>query len=453
MNISIPLSPRRRVALIAAAIARALIAAADPAAAQICGDADRNGAVSVADGVRALRAAADLGGCETALCDLDGDGVITVRDGVNVLRLAAALPAFTACPIVPTLVLTPIATGLTAPVFVSGAPGDATRLFVVEQPGRILIVENGEVLTTPFLDITALTIQDAEQGLLGLAFHPGYASNRRFYVHYGDLRGDITIAEFLRSADSPTRAEPTPTRILRTVKHPFGNHIGGMVAFGPDGFLYVALGDGADPRNGQDTQSKLGKIIRLDVDSDVPPPGNFPGADPDVWNFGLRNPFRLSFDRATGDLYIADVGEDRFEEVDVEPRAQGGRNYGWDVTEGFECFEPSSGCDATGITLPVVAYAHQNGGTVDDCSVTGGYVYRGTAIPALVGRYLYGDLCSGRVRSFVWNGSAAVSELELTEALASSATVRALVSFGEDLKGELYIADLSGTVFRIDPRP
>ncbi len=192
--------------------------------------------------------------------------------------------------------------------------------------------------------------------------------------------------------------------------------------------------------------------MRLNVDGDTPPPGNLPNADPDVWDLGLRNPFRFSFDRVAGDLYIGDVGQGEFEEIDVEPRGQGNRNYGWNVTEGFACFAPSTGCDTTGITLPAVAYAHQNGGDVDDCSVIGGYVYRGTAIPGLVGRYLYGDLCSNRIRSFVWNGSAATSELELTDVLASSTTVGGTVSFAEDLNGELYVCALSGTIYRIDPR-
>jgi glucose/arabinose dehydrogenase len=448
---------RRRIASsLSAACAAALLAAA-PAAAQLCGDADRNGDVSVTDGVRALQSAAGLDGCEPALCDLDGDGRVSVSDGVNVLRLAADLSAFTACPIVPGLALTPVASGLTAPVFVTGAPGENGRLFVVEQAGRIVIVENGTVRSPAFLDVSGLTSKGGEQGLLGLAFHPGYAANRRFFIYYTDAGGDVVIAEHRRSAGDASVAEPSATRVLRTFDHPFSNHNGGMLAFGPDGFLYAASGDGGgggDPgENAQDLQSKLGKVLRLNVDGDTPPPGNVPGADPDVWDFGLRNPFRLSFDRATGDLYIGDVGQGTFEEVDVEPRGQGNKNYGWDLTEGFECFEPASGCDTTGITFPAVAYAHENGGAVPDCSVIGGYVYRGAAIPALRGRYLYGDLCSNRVRSFVWNGSAAVSEVELTAELASAATLGAIASFGEDLNGELYVVDLSGIVFRIDPQP
>jgi glucose/arabinose dehydrogenase len=429
------------------------ILGAFPVAAEICGDADGNGAVTVTDGVRALGAAAGLADrCEPALCDLDGNGSLSVSDGVNVLRLAAELPTFAACPLVPAITLTTVASDLDSPLFLSGAPGDPGKLYIVEKPGRIRIRQNGAVLERAFLDITELTSKGGEQGLLGLAFHPAYATNGRFYVDYTDTGGDTVVAEYVRSAADPTLAEPTARRVLRTIGQPFDNHNGGMLAFGPDGFLYVALGDGGsggDPQgNGQNRQVKLGKILRLDVDSDTPPPGNLAGADPDVWDFGVRNPFRFSFDRTTGDLYIGDVGQGRFEEVDVEPRGQGGRNYGWNVTEGFECFQPSTGCDTNGITFPAVAYSHDEG----DCSVIGGYVYRGSAVPALVGRYLYGDLCTRRIRSFVWNGSAAVSEVELTAALASNATISSLVSFGEDLDGELYVLDISGTVFRVDAR-
>jgi glucose/arabinose dehydrogenase len=379
-----------------------------------------------------------------------------VSDGVNVLRLAADLPVFTACPLVPALRLTPVATNLTAPLFATAAPGDAGRLYVVEQGGTIRILENGTVLAPAFLDVSALITSGGEQGLLGLAFHPDYATNGRFFVYYTDLGGDVAIAEYARSAADPRIAVPAATRVLRTIDHPFTNHNGGMLAFGPDGFLYAGPGDGGgggDPENnGQNRRSKLGKILRIDVDGDGPPPGNLPDADPDVWDFGLRNPFRFSFDRRTGDLYIGDVGQNAFEEVDVEPRGQGGRNYGWSVTEGLACFRPASGCDFGGITLPAVAYPHDNGTDEEDCSVIGGYVYRGAAIPALAGRYLYGDLCTRRIRSYVWNGSVAVSAVDLTDALASSSTIHSLASFGEDLNGELYVCDLAGAVYRIDPQ-
>ena len=425
--------------------------AARPVSAQVCGDADRNGDVTVTDGVLVLQAAAGLDDrCAGAFCDVDGNGSVTVSDGVNTLRIAAELPAFTACPIAPALQLTPVATDLDQPLLALGAPGDPGRLYIVEKPGRIRILESGGVREQAFLDITALTTKGGEQGLLGLAFHPGYAANGRFYVDYTDTSGDTVIAEYVRSASDGSVAEPTAVRVLRSIDQPASNHNGGMLAFGPDGFLYIAMGDGGgagDPDgNGQDRRSKLGKILRLNVDGDAPPPGNLAGADPDVWDFGLRNPFRFSFDRATGDLYIGDVGQGQFEEVDVEPRGQGGRNYGWNVTEGFECFSPRDDCDTSGITFPAAVYSHDSG----DCSVIGGYVYRGSAIPALVGRYLYGDLCTNRIRSFVWNGTAAVSEVELTSALASDTTIESLVSFGEDLNGEVYVCDIAGTVFRID---
>jgi glucose/arabinose dehydrogenase len=432
-----------------------LVGLAAPARAQTCGDADGSGGVTVTDGVRALGAAAGLGDRCTpaALCDLDGNGEVTVSDGVNVLRVAAGLAAFVACPIAPALTLTPVATGLTAPLFVSGAPGEpAGRLFVLEQPGVIRVLDDGHMLATPFLDVSGITSKGGEQGLLGLAFHPDYASNRRFFVFYTDAAGDNVIAEYRRSAGNAVVAEPDAVRILRSIDDFAANHNGGMLAFGPDGFLYAATGDGGgggDPEgNGQDRQAKLGKILRLNVDGDTPPPGNLPDADPDVWDFGFRNPFRFSFDRATGDLYVGDVGQGDFEEVDVEPRGQGNRNYGWNVTEGFACFSPRSDCDTTGITFPVVVHSHDGG----DCSVIGGYVYRGSAIPGLVGRYLYGDLCANRIRSFVWDGSGAASRLDLTDTLASDTTLNATASFGEDLNGELYVCDLSGTVYRIDPR-
>ncbi|MCC6849586.1 MAG: PQQ-dependent sugar dehydrogenase [Deltaproteobacteria bacterium] len=450
----------RRVGRTACAmvLAAAVAAGAKPAAAQVCGDADRSGAVTVTDGVRALQVAAGLDGrCEPALCDLDGNGAVSVSDGVNALRLAAGLPAFTACPIAPALRLTPVVTGLDGPLLALGAPGDPGRLYVVEKPGRVRIVENGSLLDRPFLDVTALTSTGGEQGLLGLAFHPGYAANGRFFIYYTDVRGDVVVAEYARRGSDLSAAEPSARRVLRTIEHRFAsNHNGGMIAFGADGYLYAGLGDGGgggDPEgNAQNLGSKLGKMLRLDVESDAPPPGNLAGADPDVWDYGLRNPFRFSFDRLTGDLYIGDVGQGDFEEVDVEPRGRGGRNYGWDVTEGLACFEPRDACDTSGITFPALAYPHASGAETEDCSVIGGYVYRGAAIPALAGRYLHGDLCTGRVRSFVWNGRAAVSQVELTDALASSATVQALASFGEDLDGELYLVDLAGAVYRIDPR-
>jgi glucose/arabinose dehydrogenase len=299
-----------------------------------------------------------------------------------------------------------------------------------------------------FLDLSDLVSCCSERGLLGLAFHPGYEANGLFYVNYTDVNGDTVVAEYARGA-SPEIADPTARRILFTVDQPFPNHNGGMLAFGPDDLLYIGLGDGGgqgDPfGNAQRLDTKLGKILRIDVDTyPAPAPGNVRGGDPDVWDFGVRNPWRFSFDRATGDLYIGDVGEVSFEEIDVEPRGQGGRNYGWSVTEGLHCFGAAS-CDTAGITFPVIEYDHESG----DCSVTGGYVYRGAAIPELHGRYFYGDFCSNRVRTFVWNGTAATDARELTADLESATVLGAVTSFGEDAAGELLVVDRRGAVFRV----
>jgi glucose/arabinose dehydrogenase len=225
-----------------------------------------------------------------------------------------------------------------------------------------------------------------------------------------------------------------------------------MLAFGPDGYLYVGMGDGGaggDPQNNaQNLNSKLGKILRIDVDGHpTPPAGNLIGGDPDLWDYGMRNPWRFSFDRATGDLYIGDVGQNTLEEIDVEPAGQGGRDYGWRIMEATQCFAPPTGCDTSGLTLPVVEYGRDLG-----CSVTGGYVYRGSAIPGLVGRYLYGDYCSNRVFSFAWADGVVdpQSSSELTADLDPDSRIQGLASFGEDAAGELYVVSLDGSVFRID---
>jgi glucose/arabinose dehydrogenase len=223
-----------------------------------------------------------------------------------------------------------------------------------------------------------------------------------------------------------------------------------MLAFGPDGFLYVGLGDGGsggDPQNNaQNLGVKLGKILRLDVDAyPTPPPGNTPGGDPDVLHWGLRNPWRFSFDRASGDLYVGDVGQNQFEEIDVAPAGAGGLNFGWRVMEGAHCYQPPEACDRSGLTLPIAEYDHDVG-----CSVTGGYVYRGSALPRLTGRYLYGDYCSNRVFSLIWSGGVTSESLELTTDLDPDGLIQGLSSFGEDLAGELYVTSLDGSVFRIE---
>jgi len=349
----------------------------------------------------------------------------------------------------PALRLSQVASGLDQPLYVTSAPGDDGRLYVVEQTGRIRIATPSGVLAAPFLDLSGRISCCGERGLLGLAFHPGYADNGRFFVNYTNQDGDTEVVEFERSAD-PDVASPAQVRLFFTVDQPFPNHNGGMLAFGPDGYLYVGMGDGGsagDPQNnGQSLDTKLGKILRIDVDAyPTPPPGNVEGGDPAVWDWGLRNPWRFSFDRATGDLYIGDVGQNRLEEIDVEPAGQGRRNYGWRIMEGDSCFEPRTGCDQSGLTPPVVSYDRGDG-----CSVTGGYVYRGQAIPGLVGDYLYGDFCSNRVFSFRWSDGVATPPRELTDDLDPDGLIQGLTSFGEDAVGELYVVSQGGSVFRIE---
>lgn len=346
-----------------------------------------------------------------------------------------------------------VADGLDFPLHVTAPAGDP-RLFVVEKTGRIRIVADGRVLEEPFLDLSAEVSRGSEQGLLSLAFHPDYASNGRFFVDYTDRAGDTRVVEFRVSGD-PDRADPAPVRTVLAVDQPFSNHNGGLVAFGPDGMLYVGMGDGGgggDPRgNGQDSGTLLGAILRLDVDAGdpyaVPADNPFvdrPGARGEIWALGLRNPWRFSFDRGTGHLYVGDVGQNRFEEVNAEPGDVGGLNYGWNVMEGDACFEPDEGCDTRGLTPPVVVYDHGEG-----CSVTGGHVYRGAAIPDLAGTYFYSDFCSGFVRSFRLAGGVAVDERRWPELEPAE---RGVSSFGEDAAGELYLTTEAGGVYRIAPR-
>jgi glucose/arabinose dehydrogenase len=362
---------------------------------------------------------------------------------------ATATPAPTASAGVPALRLTRVAGGFDLPLFVTAAADDASRLFVVEQSGRIRVIRDGTVLATPFVDLSERISCCGERGLLGLAFHPGYASNGRFFVNYTNTDGDTEVVELARSGD-PDVASPDVVRRFFTIDQPFANHNGGMLAFGPDGNLHVGTGDGGaagDPQNNaQNLDSKLGKILRIDVDSyPTPPPGNVAGGDPDVWHYGLRNPWRFSFDRATGDLYLGDVGQGVLEEIDVAAAGVGGSNFGWRIMEGTQCFQPPSGCDTTGLTLPVVEYGRDTG-----CSVTGGYVYRGSAIPGLDGHYLYGDYCSNRVFAFRWQDGVVTDSRELTDDLDPDAQIQGLTSFGEDTGAELYVVSRDGTVFRIE---
>ncbi len=438
----------RALLLVAAVSFGARTAAAVPS----CADPDGDG-VDVIDAANVLRAAVGLPSTCTsapAACDLDGMDGIDREDALDVLRRTVGLAPTRDC--LPHLQLKEVVRDLDHPLFVGAAPGDDSRLYVVEQGGRIRLVEDGALTGTPFLDLSSAISAGGERGLLGLAFHPQYTTTGRFFVNYTDRAGNTVVAEYRRATADPDVAEPAAARILFTVAQPFANHNGGMLAFGADGLLYVGLGDGGsggDPmNNAQRLDTKLGKILRIDVDAyPTPPAGNVAGGDPDVWDFGLRNPFRFSFDRGTGDLYIGDVGQERFEEIDFEPGATGKHDYGWRITEGTHCFDPPSGCNLTGITLPVAEYGHDDG-----CAVIGGYVYRGTRLPGLVGRYLYGDFCSNRIWSFVRDGARLTSQVELTDDLDPTHALGGITSFGEDAAGELYVVDgPTGLVFRIDP--
>lgn len=364
---------------------------------------------------------------------------------------------------VPALKLTEIASGFERPILVKSAPGDNERLFVVEQTGKIWIVQNGQTSAQPFLDIQALVANpDApngyhqEQGLLGLAFHPDYATNGRFFVHYSEgpftdtnPQGDTRIVEYKRS-DSPDLANPNPVKEIFALAQPYTNHNGGSIEFSPkDGYLYIGMGDGGaggDPQdNGQNKDSLLGKMLRIDVDSGDPygiPAGNMPGGKQEIWDMGVRNPWRFSFDLCTADLYIGEVGQDDWEEIDIEKAGEGGKDYGWNTMEGTHCFEPSSGCDQTGLTLPVTEYDHVTGK-----SVTGGYVYRGKNIPGLRGTYFYADYVSGRMWRFAWDGAATVSPIEITSEVNPP---EAISSFGQDNFGEVYVVSMYGSIYRVD---
>jgi glucose/arabinose dehydrogenase len=349
-----------------------------------------------------------------------------------------------------------IAAGLSFPLYLTAPPGDLHRLFIVEKTGAIRVVKDGALLPNPFLNLSGQVSGGSEQGLLGLAFPPDYATTGRFVVHYTDPAGDTRLSIFQVSSD-PDIADGASEQVILTASQPFSNHNGGQIAFGPDGFLYLGLGDGGganDPGGrGQDLSDLLGSILRLDVQSGtsytVPPDNPFVGqaaARPEVWSYGLRNPWRFSFDRMTEDLYIADVGQDHFEEIDVAPTSAGrgkGVNYGWKIMEGPQCLQGDQ-CDQTGLTLPVFSYSHSQG-----CSITGGYVYRGAAIPALQGQYFFGDFCRGWVRSIRY-ADAAAGEVTDWPTLRPGGSV---TSFGEDGAGELYVLVGEGGVFQVVPDP
>ncbi|MFZ2224152.1 MAG: PQQ-dependent sugar dehydrogenase [Candidatus Deferrimicrobium sp.] len=352
----------------------------------------------------------------------------------------------------PQISLSRVAGGFVLPVHVTHAGDGSGRIFVVEQAGRIRILDNnGLVLPVPFLDLASLNpprlIAGGEQGLLSVAFPPGFATKGYFYVNYtGTPDGATVVARYRVSAGDNNVADPASEEIVLTVSQPFANHNGGQLAFGPDGYLYVGMGDGGaggDPlNNGQSPGTLLGKLLRIDVESGAVPygvPAGNPFADnagflPEIWALGVRNPWRFSFDRQTGDLYIADVGQGSFEEIDFQPAGDpGGRNYGWNIMEGDRCYPPGTvGCNRTGLALPIFVYDHSLG-----CSVTGGHVYRGSAFPSLQGVYLFGDLCSTRIWGIRKNGAA------WDNALLANNTALTITTFGEDESGNVYVVNYS----------
>jgi glucose/arabinose dehydrogenase len=344
---------------------------------------------------------------------------------------------------------TQVVTGLAAPVGIANAGDGSGRLFIIEQPGRIRILQGGSLLGTPFLDITdRVGANSSERGLLGLAFDPQYKQNGYFYVNYTDENGNTVIARFKVSGDANV-ADPGSEKKLLAVQQPFANHNGGSTVFGPDGYLYLGLGDGGsagDPvGNAQSTNTLLGKILRIDVEHGdpyaIPPDNPFAngGGKPEIWAYGLRNPWRFSFDAASGDLYIGDVGQDTWEEIDYLPAGSaGGTNFGWNQMEGLH---PYKGSDSASFTAPVANYSHAEGG----CSVTGGYVYRGQALPDWNGVYFYGDYCSGKVWGLLKNGSAWKSA-QLFD------TGTSISSFGVDEDGEIYLAWYGGGIYKLEKK-
>ena len=340
-----------------------------------------------------------------------------------------------------------ITDALDQPVYATAPPADP-RLFVVEQTGRIRIIVDGKLTDTAFLDLSGSISSGGEQGLLGLAFHPGYADNGRFFVNYTDKDGDTHIVGYKVSAD-PAVADPASATELLRVDQPYANHNGGWLGFGPDGYLYIGMGDGGsggDPENrAQNPDELLGKILRLDVDGAAPYaiPANNPfaegGGRPEIFALGVRNPWRPSFD--SDDFYVADVGQNAHEEVTVITAESAGANLGWKIMEGPACYEAES-CEQTGLVPPSYSYSHDTGG----CSITGGYVYRGKAIPEISGQYFFADFCDSRVNSFAFADGEAGDLFDWTQQLGG---IGGITSFGLDSSGELYITTIEGKLFEV----
>lgn len=353
-----------------------------------------------------------------------------------------------------------IVSGLSRPLFLTAPPGDTARLFILEQDGRVRIFKGASLLPHPFLELGSLTRSPGsgggwEEGLLGMAFHPRYAENGFFFVYHTDSTGrNNLIVRYRRSASDPDRADPATRKVLVTLPHTrHANHNGGMLEFAPDdGRLYAGTGDGGGAcdrdDHAQDPASVLGKLLRIDVDADP--------VKVEIWATGLRNPWRFAFDREGSDLYIGDVGQDKWEEVDYWPSPRRkGADFGWNLYEGAHCPNPSCGrrkpCESIRPIMPVLEYPHQGGA----CSITGGYVYRGCRMPDLRGTYFYADFCSSFIRSFRMRGGQMVEKKDRTRELTPSGSLRieAITSFGQDARGEIYVIDQEGEVFKIIPAP
>ncbi len=414
---------------------------------------------SCADGTAELPEECDDGNTN------DGDGC----SSLCLLEDASALCAGVAAASGTALDAVLVSSAFSQPVHATAPPLDPSRLFVVERQGRIRILRlaDDSIAPAPFLDITDQTTTVGERGLLSMAFDPDYEANRRFFVYYTDIVGRITIARYETMAGNPDAADESTARVLLSIPHPGeSNHNGGQLAFGSDGYLYAATGDGGgggDPdENAQDDASLLGKMLRIDVDVDVAPYWAAPPTNPGyvdgtgelelVWAKGLRNPWRFSFDRGTGDLLIGDVGQGSREEIDWRPASSaGGENYGWDIFEGTQCYEPDPApvCPSppTGFTMPIHEYSHAAG-----CSITGGFVYRGCAMPDLAGAYFYSDWCSAFLRTIEIDAGVAVNATDRTaDAEDNGASLANVTSFGEDARGELYVVQHGGAVYRIQP--
>ncbi len=378
---------------------------------------------------------------------LAGLGVVTGLLFGSGVRSGSAQPIIQVSIPWPQITLTSQIDGLDRPVQITHAGDGTGRLFVVEQTGRIRIVKDGVLISTPFLDIHQRVSCCGERGLLSAAFPPDHASHGRFYVNYTNLSGDTVVARYRLTGD-PDIADPGSEEIVLYIAQPFGNHNGGQLAFGPNnGYLYIGMGDGGgagDPQErAQNPADLLGKLLRIEVEAGDPLTYTIPATNPytqtagyrgEIWALGLRNPWRFSFDRQTGDLYIGDVGQNLYEEVDYQPASSpGGENFGWDIMEGFHCYEPPV-CDPTGLTLPVVEYGHTEG----NCSVTGGVVYRGPDGPPMQGVYLYADYCTGRIWGLRHEGTS------WHTALLFDAPFR-VTAIGEDEAGALWVAEYAGS--------